>query len=68
MFKNITSNKGTQRKFKKDVEHLGILIVLEKSNNSEWGSPSSAQPKPKTNQERFIIDFINLNKGLKHKQ
>ena len=33
----------------------------------EWGDPSFAQPKPKSNQVRFISDFRNLNKQLKHK-
>ena len=38
-----------------------------KRNNSEWGAPYSAQPKPKKNLVRFISDFRNLNKKLKHK-
>ena len=35
--------------FKKEVERLVILGVLEKSNNSGWGAPLFAQPRPKTN-------------------
>ena len=44
-----------------------ILEVLERENESEWGSPSLTQSKPKTNQVHFLSDFINLNKQLNHK-
>ena len=53
--------------FKKEVEHLVILGFPEVANDSEWGSPSFAQHKPKTNQVRFLSDFRNLNKKLKQK-
>ena len=33
--------------FKKEVEQLVLLGVLELVINSEWGAPSFAQPKPK---------------------
>ena len=52
---------------KKEVERLVLLGVLEIENDSEWVSPSFAQPKPKSNQIHFISDFRNLNKQLKHK-
>ena len=32
---------------KKEVERLVLLEVLEVANDSEWGTPSFAQPKPK---------------------
>ena len=54
--------------FKKEVERLVILGFLEIENDSEWLSPSFAQPKPKSNQIRFISDCRNLNKQLKQKQ
>ena len=41
--------------------------VLEVANESEWGAPSFAEPKPKSYQVRFISDFRNINKQLKHK-
>ena len=53
--------------FKKEVERLVILGVLEVENYSEWGSPSFPQPKPKSNNVRFLSDFRNLNKHLKQK-
>ena len=53
--------------FKKEVERLVQLWVLEVANCSEWGAPSFAQPKPKSNQVRFLSDFININKQLKQK-
>ena len=33
---------------KNDVEHLFLPVVPELANYSEWGSPYSAQPKPKS--------------------
>ena len=52
---------------KKGVKHLVLLGVIEVSHGSEWGSPSFAQPEPKSNQVRFLSDFRNLNKQLKQK-
>ena len=34
---------------KKEVERLFLLRFHERANDSEWGSPYFAQPKPKTN-------------------
>ena len=53
--------------FKKEVECLVLLGVLKIANYSELGAPSFSQPKPKSNQVRFISDFRNLNKQLKCK-
>ena len=53
--------------FKKEVEPLVLLGVLEVENNSEWGAPSFAQPKPKSNKLRFLSYFRNSNKQLKQK-
>ena len=53
--------------FKKEVEILILLGLLILANDSEWGAPYFAQPKPKSNWVRFISDFRNLNKQLKHK-
>ena len=53
--------------FKKEVERLFLLVALEVENDSEWGSPSFAQPQPKSNLVRFLSDFRNLNKQLKRK-
>ena len=49
--------------FKKEVELLFLLGVLEKSNDSEWGAPSFSQPKPK-NLVYFRSELINLNKQI----
>ena len=67
MFDTISSTKGTRINVKKEVDFLVLLGVLKISNESEWGAPSSAQHKPKTNQVRFLSDFRNLNKQLKRK-
>ena len=53
--------------FKKEVERLVLLGVIELANYSEWGAPSFAQSKPKSNQLHFISDLRNLNKQLKRK-
>ena len=53
--------------FKKEVESLVLLGVLEVENDSEWGAPYFAQPKNKSNRVRFLSDFRNLNKQLKRK-
>ena len=53
--------------FRKEVEILVNLGVLEKENNSEWGATYFAQPKAKTNRVRFISDFRDLNRQLKYK-
>ena len=53
--------------FRKDVERLVLLGFLEVANYSEWGAPYFAQPKTKSNQVHFLIDFMNLDKQLKQK-
>ena len=53
--------------FKKEVERLVLIGFLEVANNSEWGTPSFSQHKPKSNQLRFLSDYSNLNKQLKQK-
>ena len=54
--------KAHEKFFKKEVDSLVLLGVLYVTNNSEWGAPSFAQPKHKSNRVRFLSDFINLNK------
>ena len=51
--------------FRKEVKKLVRLCVLEEANDSEWGATSFAQPKPKMNCVRFLIDFQNLKSQLK---
>ena len=53
--------------FKKEVERLVLLGVFGVANDSEWGATYFAQPKPKSNQVRFLSDFRNLNKQLNQK-
>ena len=53
--------------FKNEVERLFLIWLFERANDLEWGSPFSAHPKHKWNQVRFISDFRNINKKLKHK-
>ena len=53
--------------FKKEVECLVLLGVLKIPNDSEWGAPPFARPKPKSNRVRFLSDFRNINKQLKRK-
>ena len=67
MLKTIFSTKVTQINVKKEVEHLFLLGVFERSNDSEWGDPYFAQPKPKINRIFFLSNFRNLNKQLKRK-
>ena len=43
--------------FKNEVEHLFLLGVLKIVNGSEWVDPFIAQPKPKSNQVRFVSDL-----------
>ena len=43
--------------FKKEVQRLVLLGVLKAENDSEWGAPYFAQPKPKSNQVRFLSDL-----------
>ena len=49
--------------FKKDVERLVLLGFLEVADDLEWGDPSFAQLKPKSNQVCFTSDFRNINKN-----
>ena len=51
--------------FRKEVERLVKLGVLEEANGSEWGATYFAQPKPKTNRVIFLSDFWKLNRQLK---
>ena len=59
--------KVQKKIFKKDVERLIQLGVLEVAHDSEWGAPSFAWHKSKSNQVRFLSDFRNMNKQLKRK-
>ena len=54
--------------FRKEVERLVKLGVIEEANYSEWGAPYFDQPKPKTNRVIFLNEFRNLNRQLKCKQ
>ena len=53
--------------FRKEVDRLVLLGVEEKSNDSEWGAPSFAQPNQKMDCIIFLSDFRNLNSQLKFK-
>ena len=57
-------HKGT---FKKEVEFLVLLEVIQLENDSEWGYPPFAQPKSKSYRVHFIRNFRNLNRQLKQK-
>ena len=46
--------------FKNEVERLVILVVIEVANDLEWGAPSFAQPKPKSN--RVMYDYYTMGK------
>ena len=52
--------------FKKDLDRLEKLGVLERTNESEWGSPTFIIPK-KNGTVRFISDFRRLNQKIKRK-
>ena len=54
MFVTISSTEGTQINLLKEVEPLVVLGFLERENDSEWGDPSFARPKTKSNLVRFI--------------
>ena len=43
--------------FKKEVEHMVSLGVLEKTNDSEWWDPPFFKPKLETNCVIFISKF-----------
>ena len=49
--------------FKKEVEILVRLGVLEVENDSEQGAPYFAQPKSKSNRVSYLSDLRNLNKN-----
>ena len=51
--------------FKKEFERIVLLGVTEVVNDSEWGAPSFAEPKPKSKRVRLLSDYRNLNKQLK---
>ena len=50
--------------FRKEVERIVNLGVLEELNNPKLGAPSFARSKEKTNRFRFLSDFRNLNRQL----
>ena len=52
--------------FKKEVERLVFMEVLEKENDYEWGSPYFDQPKTKSYRVHFPIKFSNLNRQFEH--
>ena len=51
--------------FRKEVEILVNLVVLEEANYSKWGASSFAKTKAKTNRIIFLIYFRNLTGQLK---
>ena len=59
--------KVQEEMLKNEVGRLVLLVFLEVANDSEQRSLSFAEPKPKSNQIRFLSDFGNLNKQLKQK-
>lgn len=52
--------------FRREVERLVLIGVLEEANDSEWGAPTFIIPK-KDGRIRFISDFRKLNQYLKRK-
>ena len=52
--------------FKKELDRLVKLGVLEPVQQSEWGSPTFIIPK-KEQQVRFVSDFRRLNLKIKRK-
>ena len=55
-----------KKTFKKELDRLEKLGVLEKVQQSEWGSPTFIVPK-KDGRIRFVSDFRRLNQKLKRK-
>ena len=55
-----------KKAFKKELDRLESLGVLEKVQQSEWGSPTFIIPK-KDMRVRFISDFRKLNQKIKRK-
>jgi hypothetical protein len=53
--------------FKKELNHLVRIGVLEAQQESEWVSPSFIIPK-KDGRVRWIIDLCQLNKVIRRKQ
>ena len=49
MLATISSTKITQGNVQKGGKHLILLVFLEVANYIEWGAPSFAKPKPKSN-------------------
>ena len=47
--------------FKKEVEHLFLLVFIKVGNDSVWWAPSFARPKHKSNRVRLPSGFINLS-------
>ena len=55
-----------EQTFKKELDRLCEVGVLEPKTDSKWGSPTFIIPK-KDNSVRFITDFRELNKRIKCK-
>ena len=53
--------------FRKEVDRLVLLGVVEDANDPEWGTPSFAQPNTKIDCIRFFSASKNLNSQLKRK-
>ena len=56
-----------KEKFKKEIDTLVELGVLEKDSSSQWAAPSFTQPKKNPNEVRFLSDFRQLNKCMVRK-
>ena len=56
-----------KEKFKKEIDTLVDLGVLEKDSSSQWAAPSFTQPKKNPNELRLLSDFRQLNKHMVRK-
>ena len=56
--------KHSKAKFKREVDRLVEMEVLEKCSDSAWAAPAFTIPKKNPDEVRFLTNFGQFNKGI----
>ena len=64
IFTTLSSTESTREMFRKEVEIIVKLGLLEEENDSEWGAPSFAQVKAKNDSGKIIKWLSGIKQAI----